>query len=548
MLNKLSLQARMLLLMCVALALFIVLGLAALLGIGQINQSLDGVYREHMVPISLVNQIATNIEAERTQLLLMLQHDPESAFLELHNHPISMHTDAINEVRSQTKQLNTQLEAIALDPNEQEIMRTGNQYLANMQQVIDSSLTHMARHNFYQANELLLTQVNPAVTAATLEINKLTQSLLSDAQQEYIYAEQQYKKILQLFVTLLLVGGATIMFLTQRVVCSIRQAVKLISTAATQMAEGDTTVRVNYEAQDELRTIAVSFNQMGEQMQSALRGVDSATNQLAAASEETSVVTENTSQSMRKQQNEISQVAAAMHEMHATAHEVARSASQAAEAAQHADGEAATARQVSLQTIEVIESLAEAVEHATTVITTLVKDSDEIGGVLDVIRSIADQTNLLALNAAIEAARAGEAGRGFAVVADEVRTLASRTQQSTSEINDMIARLQTSANQAFTAMETGRSKAKLGVEQTVKGTASLESIIQAVAVINDMSAQIASAAEEQSSVSEEMTRSITAINDLTSETTDGALQTTQASQEVARLATALQDMVRRFRT
>lgn len=548
MLNKLSLQARMLLLMCVALALFIVLGLAALLGIGQINQSLDGVYREHMVPISLVNQIATNIEAERTQLLLMLQHDPESAFLELHNHPISMHTDAINEVRSQTKQLNTQLEAIALDPNEQEIMRTGNQYLANMQQVIDSSLTHMARHNFYQANELLLTQVNPAVTAATLEINKLTQSLLSDAQQEYIYAEQQYKKILQLFVTLLLVGGATIMFLTQRVVCSIREAVKLISTASTQMAEGDTTVRVDYQSQDELRRIAVSFNQMGEQMQTALRSVDNATNQLAAASEETSVVTENTSQSMRKQQNEISQVAAAMHEMHATAHEVARSASQAAEAAQHADGEAATARQVSLQTIEVIESLAEAVEHATTVITTLVKDSDEIGGVLDVIRSIADQTNLLALNAAIEAARAGEAGRGFAVVADEVRTLASRTQQSTSEINDMIARLQTSANQAFTAMETGRSKAKLGVEQTVKGTASLESIIQAVGVINDMSAQIASAAEEQSSVSEEMTRSITAINDLTSETTDGALQTTQASQEVARLATALQDMVRRFRT
>lgn len=548
MLNKLSLQARMLLLMCVALALFIVLGLAALLGIGQINQSLDGVYREHMVPISLVNQIATNIEAERTQLLLMLQHEPESAFLELHNHPISMHTDAINEVRSQTKQLNTQLEAIALDPNEQEIMRTGNQYLANMQQVIDSSLTHMARHNFYQANELLLTQVNPAVTAATLEINKLTQSLLSDAQQEYIYAEQQYKKILQLFVTLLLVGGATIMFLTQRVVCSIREAVKLISTASTQMAEGDTTVRVDYQSQDELRRIAVSFNQMGEQMQTALRSVDNATNQLAAASEETSVVTENTSQSMRKQQNEISQVAAAMHEMHATAHEVARSASQAAEAAQHADGEAATARQVSLQTIEVIESLAEAVEHATTVITTLVKDSDEIGGVLDVIRSIADQTNLLALNAAIEAARAGEAGRGFAVVADEVRTLASRTQQSTSEINDMIARLQTSANQAFTAMETGRSKAKLGVEQTVKGTASLESIIQAVAVINDMSAQIASAAEEQSSVSEEMTRSITAINDLTSETTDGALQTTEASQEVARLATALQDLVRRFRT
>ncbi|MCK9237475.1 MAG: methyl-accepting chemotaxis protein [Thiopseudomonas sp.] len=548
MLNKLSLQARLLLLMCVALTLFIVLGVAALLGIGQINNSLDEVYREHMVPMSLASQIAQNVEHERTQLLLMLQHDPDSAFLDLHNHPISMHTDAITQSRAETKQLLVQLEAIELDADEKKMLQAGVQNLASMQGNVDVALTHMTRNNFYNANEQLLTKVNPTVAAVAVEVDALTQSMLNDAQQKFIHAEKQYADILKLFIVLLVLGGATIMFLTQRVVCSIREAVKLISSASTQMAEGDTTVRVNYQGQDELRTIAVSFNQMGEQMQSALRSVDNATNQLAAASEETSVVTENTSQSMRKQQNEISQVAAAMHEMHATAHEVARSASQAAEAAQHADGEAATARQVSLQTIEVIESLAEAVEHATTVITTLVKDSDEIGGVLDVIRSIADQTNLLALNAAIEAARAGEAGRGFAVVADEVRTLASRTQQSTSEINDMIARLQTSAGQAFTAMETGRSKAKQGVEQTVKGTASLESIIQAVGVINDMSAQIASAAEEQSSVSEEMTRSVTAINDLTSETTDGALQTTQASQEVARLATALQDMVRRFRT
>lgn len=548
MLNKLSLQARLLLLMCVALTLFIVLGVAALLGIGQINQSLDEVYREHMVPTSLASQVAKNVELERTQLLLMLQHDPESAFLDLHNHPISMHTDAISKSRAESKQLLAQLETIDLSVDEKKMLQAGAQHLANMQETVNVALAHMAKDNFYRANEQLLTKVNPAVSAVAQEVDALTQSMLNDAQQKYISAEAQYDSILKLFIVLLVLGGAAIAFLTQRVICSIREAVKLISTASTQMAEGDTTVRVNYQSQDELRRIAVSFNQMGEQMQSALRSVDNATNQLAAASEETSVVTENTSQSMRKQQNEISQVAAAMHEMHATAHEVARSASQAAEAAQHADSEAATARQVSLQTIEVIESLAEAVEHATSVITALVKDSDEIGSVLDVIRSIADQTNLLALNAAIEAARAGEAGRGFAVVADEVRTLASRTQQSTSEINDMIARLQTSAGQAFTAMETGRSKAKQGVEQTVKGTASLESIIQAVGVINDMSAQIASAAEEQSSVSEEMTRSVTAINDLTNETTDGALQTTQASQEVARLATALQDMVRRFKT
>ena len=307
-------------------------------------------------------------------------------------------------------------------------------------------------------------------------------------------------------------------------------------------------MRVAYPGNDELRSVAQAFNHMGERFQSALHDVGRSAEQLAAASEETSVVTENTSESMRKQQNEISLVATAMNEMHATANEVAQSASLAADAAHHADEEALVGRDVSLQTIEAIESLASAVEHATGVIEALAKDSEEIGSVLDVIRSIAEQTNLLALNAAIEAARAGEAGRGFAVVADEVRTLASRTQNSTEEINNMVTRLQRGAVQAVEAMEAGRTEARAGVEQTLKTTACLESIVKAISTINDMNVQIASAAEEQSAVSEEITRSVVAIDDLTTETTDGAMQTTEASHEVARLASALQELLGRFKT
>ena len=307
-------------------------------------------------------------------------------------------------------------------------------------------------------------------------------------------------------------------------------------------------MRVDYPGNDELRSVAQAFNHMGERFQSALHDVGRSAEQLAAASEETSVVTENTSESMRKQQNEISLVATAMNEMHATANEVAQSASLAADAAHHADEEALVGRDVSLQTIEAIESLASAVEHATGVIEALAKDSEEIGSVLDVIRSIAEQTNLLALNAATEAARAGEAGRGFAVVADEVRTLASRTQNSTEEINNMVTRLQRGAVQAVEAMEAGRTEARAGVEQTLKTTACLESIVKAISTINDMNVQIASAAEEQSAVSEEITRSVVAIDDLTTETTDGAMQTTEASHEVARLASALQELLGRFKT
>lgn len=377
---------------------------------------------------------------------------------------------------------------------------------------------------------------------------QLSDNLMHDAQQEFNQGEQRYQQTIKLFAVVMALGGALIVLLALRVITSIQRAVKLLREASGQMASGDTTVRVRYQGQDELRDVAIAFNNMSERFQTALQDVDRSAEQLAAASEETSVITVNTSESMQKQQNEISQVATAMNEMHATASEVARSASQAADAARHADKEAALGRDVSLQTIDAIESLASGVESATAVIEALAKDSEDIGSVLDVIRSIAEQTNLLALNAAIEAARAGEAGRGFAVVADEVRTLASRTQQSTQEINDMVARLQSGAAQAVAAMETGRVQARAGVEQTLKTTACLESIVSAIHTINDMNVQIASAAEEQSAVSEEITRSVVAINDLTTETTDGAMQTTQASHEVARLASALQDMLERFRT
>ena len=236
-----------------------------------------------------------------------------------------------------------------------------------------------------------------------------------------------------------------------------------------------------------------------------------------------------------------------MNEMTATVQEVASHAAHAAEAATSARDEAQGGQRVVSANIDAIQRLADEVMQTAELINRLAEDSNAIGTVLDVIRGIAEQTNLLALNAAIEAARAGEQGRGFAVVADEVRTLAQRTQESTSEIQDMIERLQAGARNAVEAMEKGRAGAESSVRQAVTAGESLQAINQAVAAISDMNLQIATAAEEQSAVAEEINRNITTINMVADETAVGAEQTAEASQELARLAMNLQRIVSQFR-
>jgi len=236
-----------------------------------------------------------------------------------------------------------------------------------------------------------------------------------------------------------------------------------------------------------------------------------------------------------------------MNEMSATVQEVSRNITDTAQAAQEANTETAESRKMVEDAIQAIQQLAGRIDGASEVIHKLEQDSENINTVLDVIKGVAEQTNLLALNAAIEAARAGEQGRGFAVVADEVRTLAGRTQESTEEINDVIEKLQAGSRKAVDVMNKSRGEAQSVVEQATKAGASLSTISSAVARINDMSIQIASAAEEQSATADEINRNITNISEMANETTAGAQQTAAASGDLARLGTELQELVGRFR-
>jgi methyl-accepting chemotaxis protein len=282
-------------------------------------------------------------------------------------------------------------------------------------------------------------------------------------------------------------------------------------------------------------------------MNALVSQVISAAGQVGSSAEQTAATMSQSNAGIQQQNSEIDQVATAIEEMSATVQEVARNAAAAAEAADRANSASGNGNRVVSDVGNSIQSLSNEVNQATAIIRELESESDNIGTVLDVIRGIAEQTNLLALNAAIEAARAGEQGRGFAVVADEVRTLASRTQQSTEEIHGMIDRLQQGARNAVNAMQSGQEKSEDSVRKSAEAHAALQSIETAVGEINDMNAQIASAAEEQSAVAEEINRNVVAIRDISSHTTAGLQQTVGSSQALLQVARQLQSLVNEFK-
>jgi aerotaxis receptor len=297
---------------------------------------------------------------------------------------------------------------------------------------------------------------------------------------------------------------------------------------------------------DELGQLQMVMRMQQVQQETVVWRINDAINSLQAAAAQAMAATEQVEMDMDRQKSEVEQVATAMNEMTATVQEVARNTAYTADATVTADGDVRNGKQVVDRTIVDINNLAGKVEEAVSVIQNLARDSEQIGGVVDVIRGIAEQTNLLALNAAIEAARAGEQGRGFAVVADEVRTLASRTQNSTDEIQQMVQELQTAAENAVMVMEQGQAVAQMSVDQAAKAGESLGAITRSVDTISDMSNQIATAAEEQSAVSDEINQNIVNINGAAEHTLNVTRDSTLANQRLNGEINKLKDMVKQF--
>ena len=417
------------------------------------------------------------------------------------------------------------------------------EYQANLQQAGVSLQAYRAAVSQYRDSQV--------ATAAALKTMSAQGDLLLSHSDKLTVSQTavrdtdaaQAKYFLLLATALALIFGLVAAWaITRQIVIPLNQTLQV----AERVASGDLSHNLTSVRQDELGQLQRAMQSMSMGLRELIGGISDGVTQIARAAEQLSAVTEQTNAGVNSQKIETDQVATAMNEMAATVLEVARNAEEASEAAVAADQQAREGDKVVGQAIAQIERLATEVGNSTEAMGHLKRESDKIGSVLDVIKSVAQQTNLLALNAAIEAARAGEAGRGFAVVADEVRSLALRTQKSTEEIEELIVGLQSGTQQVATIMDNSRGLTDSSVELTRSAGSALANITRTVSTIQAMNAQIATAAEQQSAVAEEVNRSVLNVRDISEQTAAASEETAISSTELARLGIHLQTLVGRF--
>ncbi|MCW8276236.1 methyl-accepting chemotaxis protein [Pseudomonas sp. PCH199] len=455
------------------------------------------------------------------------------------------------QVRGYTYSGKTEAEQPALDAIDNALKyleslssKLPEQHIANLQQASDSLKAYRAAVSQFRDSQVASADALKRMAAQgeiLLDVSKkltLSQTIVRDTDVSHA------RNMLLLATVLALVFGLFAAWaITRQIVIPLNQTLKV----AERIAAGDLTHNLASKRQDELGQLQRAIQSMTQGLRELIGGISDGVTQIASAAEELSAVTEQTSAGVNSQKVETDQVATAMNEMTATVQEVARNAEEASEAAVAADQQAREGDKVVGEAIAQIERLAKEVGNSTEAMGELKRESDKIGSVLDVIKSVAQQTNLLALNAAIEAARAGEAGRGFAVVADEVRSLAQRTQKSTEEIEELIVGLQNGTQQVATIMDNSRSLTDSSVELTRRAGGSLESITRTVSAIQAMNQQIAAAAEQQSAVAEEINRSVLNVRDVSDQTSAASEETAASSVELARLGTHLQMLVGKFK-
>lgn len=526
----------------------LVLVVQALQGFAYKEQAYADNYNNRMVPLFEVQRVGELMEQTRAQLLLALQHDPNNAFSALHDHPTAMHIDLARRNLAEADRLWASFEQA---PRGDEAATLAQRYqrlrLDLVQRGIEPALQHLEGGRYQEANRVILFDVNPRFNEASAAQLLLSRRLLRGAEEAYDVMRDRSRMLTISMVVEGLVAIAIALAFSVFVTRTVRKGIARVTHLANSMASGDLRPPPSTATQNnELSAIFHTFNGTREQLHKALSQLTTSVTQVGELAHEGVAVAREASSFVEKQKDETDMVATAMNEMNVAVHEVAKNTDQAAQNASSANERAKQGQAVVTDSVRSMEALAKDVEAAVNVIEHLVDEANDIGNIVKVISEIADQTNLLALNAAIEAARAGEQGRGFAVVADEVRSLANRTQESTQQINTMISRLQVSVNSAAGSMNQSHEQAQNVRLRAIEADEALREITQLISAINDMNTQIASTTEEQGSVAEEMNVNIIRINDAADQTATASKRAAESSQQTLTLVGELRALVQRF--
>ncbi|WP_430460150.1 methyl-accepting chemotaxis protein [Thalassolituus sp. LLYu03] len=470
---------------------------------------------------------------------------------ELANAVADMDEDRIADARSVNDQIRESLTAIArlLPDDAQQISKITSAYNDYWQSAHDMATGMVSGNLALDQLAVRAQNANKTYDAFKAMLADLRARNYERFSSEIQSAKQQSQETLKvgLLIALLmiLILQSTAWYISTMITRLIKRIVGSLADMAT--GKGDLTIRLQTRATDEIGELVENFNGFISHLQLLVRVMANLSIGVSGGSESVLSIATSTRRGIEQQQNEIGQVATAVNEMSATASEVAQSAEAAAEATRQASEETVRSRTVMAANIQAISTLVTDVQRAREVIQSLAEESSRISEASRTIQGIAEQTNLLALNAAIEAARAGEQGRGFAVVADEVRTLAARTEETTSNIQSITDRLNRNMQEAVKVMEVSQNNAETVVNQSQEAEESLNSIMQHVETINSMNAQVATAAEEQSQVAAEISANIVRINDVSESTVADAKRTSQASEALADQAEQLRSIVYEFR-
>jgi len=546
--NNISVKAKLSLIMAFMAVMMLGGGAIGLGGIMLTNASLEDTYKNRLEPTKMIGRIMLLMNDNRAQIMLALQHQPGGQFADMHDHPVTMHTDAIIKNRDEITAIVEEYKTRTLTPEEQVL---ADKYAASRAQFVTEGLAAareaLLAGDYVGANRILLTKINPLYRTAVGDADALLQKTLDTAKSDYAKSVERYALIRNvaiggtLFGILLAIAAAVL--LIRSIVHPLHEAIGHFR----EIAQGNLTGHVTLTSRDEVGQLMVALASMQDQLRTLIGRVVNAAVEIESSSSKLNAEMFQVVEHSETQHDRVQEVASAMEEVSSSVTEVASSAENTARAAVESQAIVSGSIAQMGKSVDATARVVDAVQSSSGIIAELSQSIQRIGDITNTIKDIAEQTNLLALNAAIEAARAGEQGRGFAVVADEVRKLAERTASSTTDISHTVNEIQSTTANAVSSMNLAVKEVEEGITLMKASGKNLDQITTTSGHVTDMAQHIAAAAKQQSVASEDVARNMERISTLIEENTGSAQAAWKATESLSKTAETLSGLVERFR-